>query len=194
MKFNKIVIIFIVTALILSSFTYAQDDVESTSCKDVPIWDLWGKLTCTITSKFEEITQKFTSFMSDAISKILNPNVQLKGIPKIYDAFQWLAMTGIAILFMDMAIMLMKAGFEPASKEIAARQFRNILTLIIMVIAAPIFIDWMLDLVVLISTFIMSVALSGGNLAEKLIGSLGALLLLTAVIFFISWPILISIF
>ncbi len=189
--FSVAAVLLLLFSASVSALEGGAEKVSDASCEDVGTFDVFGKLVCKVKSSVSSIGGWFEGIIADAINWVINPPISSTGVSELHSVFQWLAFTGIGILVVDTGVRYLQASMNPEAVEEAKKQARNIVVMVIAVIASPLIVTWALDLVRLISELILLATVDPASLAVVLVGGLVAAFVASSPIFPISWTAII---
>lgn len=191
MKKAAFAIIVIAALLVFSAQASAEAEAKDASCEDVGTFDLVGKAVCKIKSSVSGIGGWFQDLTASLLSWVMNPPISSTGIADLFNVFKWLAFTGAGLLVLDTGVRYIQASGDPAAAEVAKQQARNIIIMVIAIIASPVIVGWLLDLVRLVTELIIAAASDAGTLAAVLGAGIVAAFVASSPIFPISWTLII---
>lgn len=192
-KSKLFVLLLVVFVVLFSAISYAQEETEP--CQDVPPWKIWDWTLCKIKAIPHVIGEKIRSAFQGFFDVIISPGEFTKPNKRLYNIFQFIAFTGISLLIVDIGIRLFQSGFNPTNKEIAARQARGIVLMVVLIMVGPVLIDLMIEAVKVLSDLIIrGSGTEYSSMISATIESIGALLAATILLFIVAWPTLIAMF
>lgn len=193
-KKSKVFVLLLVLFVVLfSAISYAQEETEP--CQDVPPWKIWDWTLCKIKAIPNAIGNKIRSAFQGFFDAIISPGEFTKPNKRLYNIFQFIAFTGISLLIVEIGIRLFQSGFNPTNKEIASRQARGIVLMVVLILVGPVLIDFMIEAVKVLSDLIIrGSGTEYSSMIAATIESIGAILGATVILFIVAWPIILAMF
>lgn len=192
MKKSKLVI-FLVLGILLSSTSIAAESTDP--CQDIAPWQIWDWTICKIKAIPNSIGEKIKKAFEGFFDAIIAPGDFAKPNHRLYNISQFIAFAGISLLIIEIGIRLFQSGFNPTAKDIASRQARGIVLMVVLVLVGPVLISFMLDAVkVVADAFIQVSGTQYSSIILQVIGSIGSILTTTAIVFVVAWPTILAMF